>query len=100
LETFDSKLRIPPVANRHAFERVLQQVNLFQSDEEMKDAMEMLEDVGFADRDEDSQLHIGIKKLLSVIEMARQEPDNVALRLRNALIALRMERNVVERSYY
>jgi vesicle-fusing ATPase len=36
----------------------------------------------------DSKMQIGIKRLLSIIEMARQEPDNVAERLMNALVGL------------
>jgi len=50
----------------------------------------MLEDAGFASGDDLSpKLQIGIKKLLSVIEMARQEPDNVAERLTSSLLELR-----------
>ncbi len=50
----------------------------------------MLEDAGFASGDDLSPtLQIGIKKLLSVVEMARQEPDNVAERLTSSLLELR-----------
>ena len=36
------------------------------------------------------RLNIGIKKLLSVVEMARQEPEAVAERLTSALMGLGM----------
>jgi len=50
----------------------------------------MLEEAGFSSRDElDPKFQIGIKKLLNVIEMARQEPESVAERLRTALVELR-----------
>lgn len=50
----------------------------------------MLEDAGFATRDEFStKLQIGIKKLLSIVEMARQEPEMVAERLTSAFLELR-----------
>lgn len=50
----------------------------------------MLEEAGLGARDELSpKFQIGIKKLLSIIEMARQEPENVAERLTGALLELR-----------
>lgn len=90
-ETFDSEVRVPPIANIAALEYVLREVELFQSSEERRNAIHMLEDAGFATTDEtSSRLQIGIKKLLSIIEMARQEPDNVAQRLTGALMGLGM----------
>jgi vesicle-fusing ATPase len=53
----------------------------------------MLAEAGFAserDSEASSRLHIGIKKLLSIIEMARQEPDNIAQRLVGALTGVGM----------
>lgn len=50
----------------------------------------MLEEAGFSSSDDFSpKLQIGIKKLLSVVEMARQEPDNVAERLTSSLLELK-----------
>jgi len=92
-ETFDSELRVPPISNLAALEYVLREVELFESAEERRTAIHMLEDAGFAQTAEDettSRLHIGIKKLLSIIEMARQEPENVAQRLTGALMGLGM----------
>jgi vesicle-fusing ATPase len=91
-EVFDSELRVPPISNLAGFEYVIRELGLFQSPREAQSAMRMLEDAGFA-RDEDgetSRLHIGIKKLLSIIEMARQEPENAANRLLSALMGLGM----------
>lgn len=92
-ETFDSELRVPPISNLAALEYVLREVELFDSSDERRQAIRMLEDAGFAltaKDDDTSRLHIGIKKLLSVIEMARQEPENVALRLTTGLMGLGM----------
>ena len=47
--------------------------------------------VGFAESDSDvmtSERNIGIKKLLSIIEMARQEPEAVADRLVASLMGI------------
>jgi vesicle-fusing ATPase len=71
-------------------EHVLQELELFPSDQHRKRAIRMLEDAGFAGRDDLSpKLQIGIKKLLSIVEMARQEPENVAERLTGAMMDLR-----------
>lgn len=81
---------MPPVSSLRAMDYVLQELQLFPSDQERKRAFRMLEDAGFGGRDELSpKLQIGIKKLLSIAEMARQEPDNVAERLTGALMDLR-----------
>ncbi|KAF8165629.1 vesicular-fusion protein SEC18 [Crassisporium funariophilum] len=90
-ETFDSELRVPPIASLRALEHVLQEVELFPSDQHRRRAIKMLEEAGFgSDRDGlTSGLQIGIKKLLSIVEMARQEPESVAERLTGALMDLR-----------
>jgi vesicle-fusing ATPase len=52
----------------------------------------MLEKAGFASGEDESMngLHVGIKKLLSTVEMARQEPDHAAQRLAGGLMGLGM----------
>lgn len=89
-ETFDAELRVPPVSSLRALEHVVEELELFPSDQHRRRAIRMLEEAGFGSRDElDPKLQIGIKKLLSTIEMARQEPENVAERLTGALMELR-----------
>ena len=66
-------------------------MELFASGDERRQAIQLMHDSAFGGADEySSKLQIGIKKLLSVIEMARQEPDNVAQRLTGALLGLGM----------
>lgn len=92
-ETFDSELRVPPISNLPALEHIIREVQLFRSESEIRQAMHMLEDAGFAlsaEEETNAKLHIGVKKLLSIIEMARQEPENVAARLTSALMNLGM----------
>ena len=89
-DTFDQELRVPPISSLRAMEHVLQELELFPSDQHRKRAIQMLEEAGFAGRDVLSpKLQIGIKKLLSIVEMARQEPENVAERLTGAMMDLR-----------
>ena len=50
--------------------------------------MQMLQQAGFGGDSETGGLNIGIKKLLSMIEMARQEPEAVGERLVTSLMGL------------
>ncbi|TCD70005.1 transport between ER and Golgi ATPase protein [Steccherinum ochraceum] len=88
-ESFDAELWVPPIASLRSLEYVLKEVELFHDASQHRNAMHMLQQAGFDGTDEqDSRLNIGIKKLLSVIEMARQEPETVAERLTGSLMEL------------
>ncbi|KZT05630.1 AAA-domain-containing protein [Laetiporus sulphureus 93-53] len=94
-EAFDSELRVPPISSLRAVEHVLDELELFPSTEERRKTIRMLEQAGFgsSETDEDetmSKLNIGIKKLLSTAEMARQEPEAIGERLTQALMGLGM----------
>ncbi|KAF8574203.1 AAA-domain-containing protein [Ramaria rubella] len=91
-EVFDADIHVPPITTLRSVKNVLREVNLFTSERELKSAMAMLQQAGFGNADEleTGKLQIGIKKLLSVIEMARQEPEEVASRLVRALVGLGM----------
>jgi vesicle-fusing ATPase len=84
-EVFDSELYVPSISSLQPLEFVLHAVELFQSSQDRKKAIRMLEPK-FAD--DENGIHIGIKKLLSIVEMARQEPDNAVERLVGALMGL------------
>lgn len=86
-ESFDSEVRVPPLSSLHALEHVLNEVSLLPDRRERQHTMEMLEQAGFGDTD-GTGLNIGIKKLLSIIEMSRQEPEAVGERLINSLMGL------------
>jgi vesicle-fusing ATPase len=93
VDNFDSDLRVPPIASLLAVDYVLRELELFRTTEERKATMAQLEGVGFPTRDEEEgerPLQIGIKKLLTIIEMARQAPENVGQRLLSALMGLGM----------
>ena len=88
LSSFDAELRVPPITDITALDHVLEAVELFGSARDRTRAVGMLRDAGMGTRE--GRLSIGIKKLLSVIEMARQEPEAVAERLTSALMGLGM----------
>lgn len=91
-EVFDAELRVPPITSLDALDIVLREVELFPSDEQRRRAMAQIEDAGFGKNTGQygTRVDIGVKKLLSIIEMARQEPENVAERLTSALMGLKM----------
>jgi vesicle-fusing ATPase len=92
-EGFDSELYVPPISSLSALEHVLKEVDLFPRDEDRERIIRKLESVGYSwDENTPSRLklNIGVKKLLSVIEMARQEPEAVGDRLLSGLMGLGM----------
>ncbi|KAH9959823.1 AAA-domain-containing protein [Russula dissimulans] len=88
LSSFDAELRVPPITELTALDHVLEAVELFRSQRDRARAVNMLRQAGMGT--EEGRLSIGIKRLLSVIEMARQEPEAVAERLTSALMGLGM----------
>lgn len=82
---------MPPISNIESLQHVLTEVELFSSAADTRQAVAMLQEAGFGRDDGRSPvLSIGVKKLLSLIEMARQEPHAVAERLVSALMGLGM----------
>jgi vesicle-fusing ATPase len=82
---------VPPISNINSLEHVLTEVELFNNATDTRRAVAMLQEAGFGRDDGQSPaLNIGVKKLLSLIEMARQEPQAVAERLVSALMGLGM----------
>ena len=88
LSSFDAELRVPPITDLTALEHVLEALELFSSARDRTRAVGMLREAGMGTRE--GRLSIGVKKLLNVIEMARQEPEAVAERLTSALMGLGM----------
>lgn len=91
-DVFDSELRVPPISDLRALEHVLRDVELFRTGDERRRAISMLQQAGLGGGPDGhgGSLNIGVKKLLSVVEMARQEPQEVAERLTTALMGLGM----------
>lgn len=90
-EHFDSELRVPPVSTIESLKYVITEVELFNNPAETTNAAAEIQKAGFGRDDGRSPvLNIGVKKLLSLIEMARQEPHAVTERLVSALMGLGM----------
>ncbi|KAG8689851.1 transport between ER and Golgi ATPase protein [Ceratobasidium sp. 423] len=77
-EVFDAELRISPISTLAALSKVFEDVELFRSPAEHREALNQLQIAGFG---AEGKLNIGVKKVLSIVEMARQEPEDIAQRL-------------------
>ncbi|KAG6887116.1 hypothetical protein C0995_001361 [Termitomyces sp. Mi166 len=88
IETFVTELHVPPITKLQSLEYILREVELLPTSEERQQVIRSLREAGFEGDELTSKFQIGIKKLLSIIEMARQEPDDVAQRLVGALMEL------------
>lgn len=79
---------MPPITKLGSLENILSEVELLSTSQERQEVIRTLREAGFEGDGLSSKFQIGIKKLLSMIEMARQEPDDVAQRLIGALMGL------------
>ena len=89
-EVFDASIKAPPISHLGQLEVVLRSVELFADDSELRETLRQLSSVGFPRNASEAEtptlpLLVGIKKLLSIIEMARQEPESAGQRLMNGL---------------
>ncbi|KAF9450678.1 vesicular-fusion protein SEC18 [Macrolepiota fuliginosa MF-IS2] len=101
-EVFDSEQLVPSITTIGAFNHILRKVKLFANNSQLEDALQRLAGLGFRTGDTDDldfatdeafpTPEIGVKKLLSVIEMARQEPENVTKRLVDGVEAVARKR--------
>lgn len=71
---FDTDIPITPLNSIEAVDHCLREVQLFNSDQEHHRAIQMLRDAKFGESGR-GELLVGVKKLLSMAEMARQDPD-------------------------
>ncbi|GJJ06488.1 hypothetical protein Clacol_000680 [Clathrus columnatus] len=90
-DVFEAEIYVPPVVSLSSVDFVFKAVQLFDSDSDRINAIRKLQEAGFGDDDNSrKKVQLGIKKLLSIIEMARQEPEEITHRLIMAFIGLGM----------
>jgi vesicle-fusing ATPase len=71
---FDTDIAISPITSIESVVHVLQEVQLFRNGQEQSRAVKMLQETRLGE-DGRPSLMVGVKKLLSMAEMARQDPD-------------------------
>ena len=72
LDSFQAEIHVAAISRLSSLLRVVDSVDLFSSPEESVRLKGLLKQAGWAEED---KFVIGVKKLLSLIEMARQDPD-------------------------
>ena len=90
-DSFNSEMYVPPISTMPALEHVVCNARLFPTEEGLRYVLGRIQEAGLCTgRDGELRFHISIKKLLSMIGMARQEPEEIAERLGGALVGLGM----------
>lgn len=72
-DSFLADIRVPSITTLQSIDHVLRQTHLFLREEDHARCMGLLHSAGLGE--DDGRLNIGIKKLLSEIEMARLDDD-------------------------
>lgn len=88
LDAFASDIRVPALGSLRQVDYVLRDVSLFTSKEEGQRAMGLLQQAGFGEEGKIAALQLGVKKLLSMAEMCRQDPDGAGEKLVTSLMEL------------
>jgi vesicle-fusing ATPase len=74
LSAFDTDIPINSISSIESVVHVLDEVRLFSNSKEKQRAVQMLREARLGE-DGRPDLLVGVKKLLSMAEMARQDPD-------------------------
>ncbi|WRT63317.1 uncharacterized protein IL334_000222 [Kwoniella shivajii] len=74
LSAFDTDIPISPITTLEGVDHCLREVGLFNNSNELARSMKMLKDARLGQEGR-ADLSIGVKKLLTLAEMARQDPD-------------------------
>lgn len=81
-EVFDAQIRVPAISSLQALDKVLREVELFTSEQEHRRCLETLQQAGLG---QTGKMNVGVKKLLNLVEMARQDQDKVDTFVQNLL---------------
>ncbi|SCV72470.1 BQ2448_4007 [Microbotryum intermedium] len=88
LDAFASELRVPALSTLRQIDYILRDVQLFPSKEEGQRAMHLLVQAGFGEDSKVEGLGLGVKKLLGIAEMSRQELEGRGDKLVQSLMEL------------
>ena len=71
-EAFDADIRVPPISSLDMLAAVLDEIGLFRSEDDRSRSFELLHQAGFS---REGRLNIGVKRVLGMAEMARNDRD-------------------------
>ncbi|GAA6033283.1 hypothetical protein JCM8097_006668 [Rhodosporidiobolus ruineniae] len=87
MDAFATTLRVPAITTLSQLQAVLADVELFRSSQELQRAIDLLRQ---AQLDQEGRLSIGVKRLLSLVEMCRQDQDSAVDKLVTELVGLQL----------
>ncbi|GAA5913743.1 hypothetical protein JCM6882_002331 [Rhodosporidiobolus microsporus] len=87
MDAFSTTLRVPAITTLSQLQSVLADVALFRSPQELQRAVDLCRQAGL---DQDGKLQIGVKRLLSLVEMCRQDQDSALDKLVTELVGLQI----------
>ena len=77
---FDADIAIPTVSGYHQLQFIMQQSGAFQTSGLQK-AVQELQSIS----SERNEVHVGVKRILKAIELAKQDPDDIPGRFANVM---------------
>lgn len=83
MDAFATTVRVPAITTLRQLEKVLADVEMFRTPQELQRAVELLRQAGL---DGEDKLAIGVKRLLSLVEMCRQDQDSAVDKLVTELV--------------
>ncbi|GAA6061702.1 hypothetical protein JCM10212_004934 [Sporobolomyces blumeae] len=87
MDSFTSSLLVPSITTLSQLHHVLSEVSLFRSPAELERTMGLVQQAGLG---HEGRLMVGVKKLVGIVEMCRQEKDSMGDKLVSELVALQI----------
>jgi vesicle-fusing ATPase len=87
MDAFATTLRVPAISTLRQLHAVLSDVALFRSENDLNRAIELLRQAGL---DGEDKFNIGVKRLLSLTEMCRQDQDSAVDKLVTELVGMQL----------
>ncbi|BGP18763.1 hypothetical protein JCM10213_004278 [Rhodosporidiobolus nylandii] len=89
MDAFATTLRVPAITTLRQLHAVLSEMQLFRSTSDLGRAVDLLRQAGVG-RDGEDKLQVGVKRLLSLVEMCRQDQDSAVDKLVTELVGLQL----------
>jgi vesicle-fusing ATPase len=87
MDSFTSTLLVPSITSVPQLHHALAEMSLFRSQSELERAMGLMQQAGLG---QDGRLQVGVKKLVGIVEMCRQEKDSMGDKLVSELVNLQL----------
>ncbi|GAA5842585.1 hypothetical protein JCM3766R1_004865 [Sporobolomyces carnicolor] len=87
MDSFTSTLLVPSITTLPQLNHALAEMALFRSQQELDRTMSLMQQAGLG---QDGRLQVGVKKLVGIVEMCRQEKESMGDKLVSELVNLQL----------